>query len=176
MYDEEIILSFSDWYQTQTSILAKSFLSVNNPTGAEPVPDNALMNNTQNLQIKVQPGKTYLFRMVNIGAFANHRIWFEGHQMRVVEVDGVWTEPKDADMLYMAVAQRYSVLITMKNDTGTNFPITGAMDQVRHLFHKSSPLANIFRICLTPFPIPLTPTLLAGSFMTTRRICPVLRS
>jgi iron transport multicopper oxidase len=130
-YDEEFILSFSDWYHEQGTILTKQFLSVGDPLGAEPIPDAALMNDTQNLKINVQPGKTYLFRMVNIGAFANHHVWFEGHTMRIVEVDGVYTQPAEADMIYLAVAQRYSVLVTMRNDTGANFPIVGSMDEVR---------------------------------------------
>jgi iron transport multicopper oxidase len=88
------------------------------------------MNDTQNLQINVLPGKTYLFRLVNIGAFAAHRVWFQDHTMRIVEVDGVYTQPAEADLIYISVAQRYSVLVTTKNDTSANFPIVAAMDQV----------------------------------------------
>lgn len=105
------------------------FISFKNPTGAEPVPDSALMNDTQNLKIKVEPGKTYLIRMVNIGAFAAHYVWFEDHEMRIVEVDGVWTEAATANMIYITPAQRYSVLLTTKNDTSKNYPVVGAMDQ-----------------------------------------------
>jgi iron transport multicopper oxidase len=128
-FDEEVILSWSDWYNDSPLDLGKRFLSVANPSGAEPVPSAALMNDTQNLKIKIQPGKTYLFRMINMGAFAAQHVWFEGHTMKIVEVDGVYTEPTDADMIYMTVAQRYSVLITAKNGTGSNFPIIGSMDQ-----------------------------------------------
>src|SRR5436190_9464856 len=42
VYDEEVVLTFSDWYDTISSTLLKSFLSYTNPTGAEPVPDAAL--------------------------------------------------------------------------------------------------------------------------------------
>ena len=129
-YDDELILSFSDWYHDDMTTLIKRFLNVANPTGAEPVPNAALMNDTQNLHIPVKPGKTYLFRMVNMGAFAGQHVWFEGHKMSIVEVDGVYTEPAEADMIYIAAAQRYSVLITTRNDTNGNFPIVGSMDQV----------------------------------------------
>jgi iron transport multicopper oxidase len=110
--------------------LLSTFISVTNPTGAEPVPNAALMNDTQNLTISVQPGKTYKFRIVNMAAFAAQYLWFEGHSMKIVEVDGIYTEPADADMLYITAAQRYSVLLTTKNDTSTNFAIVGSMDQV----------------------------------------------
>ncbi|KAF1983986.1 multicopper oxidase [Aulographum hederae CBS 113979] len=128
-YDEEIVLTLSDWYHDSMPNLLSSFISVTNPTGAEPVPQAALMNDTQNLTVSVEPGKTYMFRMVNMGAFAAQYVWFEGHTMQIVEVDGIYTEPADAEMLYITAAQRYSVLVTMKNDTSANFAINGAMDQ-----------------------------------------------
>ena len=129
-YDKEIVLTFSDWYHDQMRDLIPKFISVTNPTGAEPVPNAALMNDTQNLTVSIEPGKTYMFRMINIGAFAGQYVWFEGHTMRIVEVDGIYTEPADADMIYITAAQRYSVLITMKNDTSSNFAIVGSMDTV----------------------------------------------
>ncbi|KAH8153394.1 uncharacterized protein LAJ45_02206 [Morchella importuna] len=129
LYDSEIVLTFSDWYHQQMPSLIKRFLSVANPTGAEPVPQSALINETQNLTVSVEPGKTYLFRLINIGAFAAHYVWFEGHTMQVVEVDGVYTKPMDAQMLYLTAAQRVAVLVTMGNDTSSNFPFMGSMDE-----------------------------------------------
>lgn len=49
--------------------------------------------------------------------------------MRIVEVDGVWTEEALADRLYITPAQRYSVLLTTKDSGSDNFPIVGAMDK-----------------------------------------------
>ncbi|KAI4254903.1 MAG: hypothetical protein LQ352_002831 [Teloschistes flavicans] len=128
-YDEELILTLSDWYHDQMPGLLRHFISYANPTGAEPVPDAALMNDTQNLNINVEPGKTYMFRIVNMAAFAAQYLWFEGHTMRIVEVDGIYTEAAEAEMIYITAAQRYSVLITTKNDTSANFAIVGSMDQ-----------------------------------------------
>lgn len=36
LYDEEIVLTLSDWYHSEMSELMETFLSVTNPTGAEP--------------------------------------------------------------------------------------------------------------------------------------------
>ena len=152
-YDEEIILTFSDWYHDMPSKLLDWFISYANPTGAEPVPNAALMNDTQNLTIDFKPGKTYMFRMVNMAAFAAQYVWFEGHTMRIVEVDGVYTEPADAEMIYMTAAQRYSVLITAKNDTSSNFAIQGSMDTVSQDFHLLfRRMLTSRRICLTKSP------------------------
>jgi iron transport multicopper oxidase len=135
-YDEERVISLSDWYHEQMPTLLKSFISVTNPTGAEPVPKAALMNDTQNLTVAVEPGKTYLFHLVNVGAFASQYFWIEGHTMKIVEVDGVWTNASEANMIYIASAQRYSVLVTMKNETNQNYAMVGSMDTV---FDSDSP-------------------------------------
>lgn len=113
--------------------LLNSFISYKNPTGAEPIPDSALMNDTQNLTLSVQPGKTYYFRMTNIGAFAGQYFWIEGHTMKIIEVDGVYTEPAETDMIYITAAQRYGFLVTMRNDTSANFAMVGSMDEVSTL-------------------------------------------
>ncbi len=110
--------------------LISFFISKANPTGAEPVPNSALFNDTQNLTIPVQPDTTYLFRMVNMGAFAGQYVWFEGHNITIVEVDGVYTHQAEASMIYLSAAQRYSFLLTTGNDTSANFPFVGSMDTV----------------------------------------------
>ena len=129
-YDEERVLTVSDWYHDQIPKLMKSFISVTNPTGAEPVPDAALMNDTFNATTPVESGKTYMFRIINMGAFAGQYFWIEGHTMQIVEVDGIYTQAAEAEMIYITAAQRYSVLVTMKNDTSTNYAYVGSMDQV----------------------------------------------
>lgn len=106
------------------------FINKANPTGAEPVPQAALMNDTQNLTVSVQPGKTYMFRVVNIGAFAGQYFWIEGHNLTIIEVDGVYTDPAEAELIYLGAAQRCSFLVTARNDTSANFPIVSSMDTV----------------------------------------------
>lgn len=130
-YDEERVLTLSDWYHDQMPGLIKNFIRFSNPTGAEPVPQSALLNDTQNLEVSVEPGKTYLFRIINMAAFAAQHVWFEEHTMRIVEVDGIYTEPAEANMIYVTAAQRYSVLITMKDDASANYAFVGSMDEVR---------------------------------------------
>lgn len=127
-YDEERMFTLSDWYNDEMVPLMKTFVNLKNPTGAEPVPNAALMNDTQNFTLSVEAGKTYLLRVVNLGAFAGQWFWIEGHNMTIVEVDGVYTEPAETDMIYLTTAQRYSVLVTMKNETDTNYAMVGSMD------------------------------------------------
>lgn len=128
-FDDEVVLTLSDWYHEQMVKLIPQFMSKTNPTGAEPVPNAALMNDTQDLAVHVQPGKTYLFRVVNMGAFASQYVWFEGHdELEIVELDGVYTRPKKASMLYLSAGQRCSFLLRTKDTATENFAIVGSMD------------------------------------------------
>ncbi|KAF3172319.1 hypothetical protein TWF106_004966 [Orbilia oligospora] len=128
-YDEEVVISLSDWYHDENPPLLAKFLSVGNPTGAEPVPNSALMNETQGMPFHVKPGRTYMVRLVNMAAFAAQYFWIEGHTMRIIEVDGEYTEEAEAEMIYLTAAQRVSFLLTTKNETTKNYAIVGSMDE-----------------------------------------------
>jgi iron transport multicopper oxidase len=123
-------MTLSDWYHDQMQTLIPEFMRKGNPTGAEPVPQAALMNETQDLKIAVQTGKTYFLRLANIAAFAGQFFWIEGHNMTIVEVDGAYTKPAQTNMIYLSAGQRCSVLITTKEDSSANFPIVASMDTV----------------------------------------------
>ena len=138
-YDEELVLTLSDWYHDQMSELIPQFLAKNNPTGAEPVPQAALVNETQNLTVAIHPGKTYLFRVINLGAFATQYLWFEGHSMTIVEVDGVYTKPVKANMISLSAGQRCSFLLSAKDKARENFAFVGSMDTVRYDNTPKSP-------------------------------------
>ncbi|RKL16551.1 Iron transport multicopper oxidase FET3 [Fusarium oxysporum] len=140
-YDEELIMTISDWYHDQMQTLIPEFMRKGNPTGAEPVPQAALMNETQDLRVPVQTGKTYFLRLANIGAFAGQYFWIEGHNMTIVEVDGAYTKPAQANMVYLSAGQRCSVLIATKDDASANFPIVASMDTVSWLvYDEEKPL------------------------------------
>ncbi|KAK1778467.1 Cupredoxin [Copromyces sp. CBS 386.78] len=127
-YDEELVLTVSDWYHEPMSVLQPRFMSKYNPTGAEPIPNSALMNDTQNLTIPMIPERTYSFRMANIGAFAGQYIWIEGHNMTIVEMDGVYVHPTETSMIYLSAGQRCSFLVKAKRETSRNFPMIASMD------------------------------------------------
>lgn len=141
-FDAEIPLTLSDWYHDEMPELLAGFINYKNPTGAEPVPNSALMNDTQNLTVPIKPGNTYFFRLTNVGAFAGQYFWIEGHTMKIIEVDGVYTEPAEASMIYVSAAQRYGFLLTAKNDSSANFAMVGSMDTVSLLSCRMAPLTT----------------------------------
>ncbi|KAH7105424.1 Fet3 protein [Auriculariales sp. MPI-PUGE-AT-0066] len=151
-YDDEFTVVLGDWYHDQQQVLIKQFLSIANPGGAEPVPDSSLIyfvhdsdtsylppiegttsgsNNVgfnENATLPFEAGKTYRLRVVNTSAFAMFFFWIDGHDMRIIEVDGTDVEEYPTDLLTLTVAQRYSVLVTARNDTASNWAVHANMD------------------------------------------------
>ena len=73
-YDDELVLTFSDWYHDQMPGLISKYLSpTQNPDGGEPEPYSAVFNDVQNAGLQVEPGKTYLVRIISMAAFAQVR-------------------------------------------------------------------------------------------------------
>jgi iron transport multicopper oxidase len=73
-YDDELVLTFSDWYHDQMPGLINHYLSPEqNPDGAEPEPYSAVLNDVQDARLRVEPGKTYLVRIISMAAFAEVR-------------------------------------------------------------------------------------------------------
>lgn len=127
-FDEELTLSIGEWYHKLADELIPKFLNRYNPTGAEPIPQNTLFNDTRNNTWKVQPDTTYFVRIVNVGGFVSQYLYMEDHEFEIVEVDGVYVESNTTDMLYITIAQRYGVLIHTKNDTSKNYAFMQKID------------------------------------------------
>lgn len=104
--------------------------NVKNNGGHEPLPDSALVNDATDTKIKVEPNKTYLVHIVCFGNWPGHTFVFDDHEMTVVEVDGVYTEPYNVTdkKLRVTTGQRTSVLIHTKNDTSRNYAFWDTMD------------------------------------------------
>jgi iron transport multicopper oxidase len=132
-FDDEITITLTDWYHKEMVDLLDQYQSLDNAQnnfGNEPLPDVALINDSQGPQFKVQPGKTYLVRFICIGNWPGHTFLFEDHEMTVVEVDGVWIEPYAVGdrNIRITTGQRMSVLIKTKDDASKNYAFWDTMD------------------------------------------------
>lgn len=54
--------------------------------------------------------------------------WIDGHHMRLIEVDGIDIEESPIDLISVSAGQRYSVLVTARNDTDLNWAVHANMD------------------------------------------------
>jgi len=128
-YDEEVDLSVTDYYHDEAPVIMESFMSRYNPTGAEPIPQNSLFNESRNVSWEVKPDTTYFLRIVNMGMFTSQYLYIEDHKFTVVEIDGVEVEPQETDSLYITVAQRYGVLVHTKKTIDKNYRFVNIIDK-----------------------------------------------
>jgi iron transport multicopper oxidase len=84
----------------------------------------------ENVTLPFEAGKTYRLRIINMSALSMYHFWLEGHDMRIIEADGVDMQELPVDLVSISVAQRYSVLVTARNDTSENWIIHANQDPV----------------------------------------------
>ncbi len=147
-YDEEITITLSDLYHEQMPILLNQYESLENQAngGHEPLPDSALINDSTNSTIQVEPNKTYLVHIICVGNWPGHTWLFDEHEMTVVEVDGIFTDPYPAEdkKLRIATGQRMSVLMKTKNDTSRNYAMWNTMDINMMFIYEDRPIPEGF--------------------------------
>jgi FtsP/CotA-like multicopper oxidase with cupredoxin domain len=134
-YDEEWVVYLGDYYHDSADDLLKRYLAPN-VDNQEPIPDSGLLQGSNEFDctkltekqrmrnncsraahsiFPVSPGSTNRFRIINGGAFSEFDFSIDNHKMVVIEADGVNTEALGVDVLRIANAQRYSVLVNMTN-------------------------------------------------------------
>lgn len=129
-FDKQLYWSVSDWYHLSSKELVKKQLTRYNPTGGEPIPQNALFNDGRNVTIDIDYDTTYLIRIANIGIMVSHFISFPGYEFEIIEVDGVYTKPIKTKMAYLTIGQRISILLktNSKTDTKENILFLSSLD------------------------------------------------
>ena len=121
-----------------------SYLPPISGTSSSPVTSGVGFN--ENATLPFVPGRTYRLRIINMAAFVAYYFWIDGHEMRIIEADGVSPTCNDhcgthqhhslqtdvqeypTDMLSISVAQRYSILVQARNDSSSNWMIHANMD------------------------------------------------
>ena len=109
--------------------LLELYLNPANSEGVEPAPNSTLLNDAQNIQFAITPGKTYRLRIINVSNMGSNYIQFQGHNVTVIAVDGVNVEPVTTSTLYINTAQRMDVLLTAKPTVTQNYYFVSSVDQ-----------------------------------------------
>ncbi|KAG8738525.1 laccase [Ceratobasidium sp. 414] len=123
--DENTIVMLEDWYvpwyHTPAPVLEKQMFSTSNTALLSPVPDSALINGkgryvngpaTPRSRINVTPGKRYRLRVINASAIGSYTFSIEGHNMTIIEADGIAHQPLTVASFQIYAGQRYSVIVT----------------------------------------------------------------
>eukprot|EP01025_Chloroclados_australasicus_P028233 TRINITY_DN279_c0_g1_i1.p1 TRINITY_DN279_c0_g1~~TRINITY_DN279_c0_g1_i1.p1 ORF type:complete len:599 (+),score=58.06 TRINITY_DN279_c0_g1_i1:26-1798(+) len=147
-YDEDFTLFFQDWYHEDATL---QLLGLDQPVqGTYPHPpyftwvgdpatylingkgywnatgeDVSETNFNQSMAafetFTVEPGKTYMLRIIGATSLSYSNVWIEGHNMTVVRADGQLLEPFEVDSIDVNTGDRYDVIIQANQPSGHYF-------------------------------------------------------
>ena len=92
--------------------MIEEYMSPSNTNADFASPDSFLFDDTDKpFNLKIAKGKRYLLRIVNTAAVACARFHIDGYTLSVVEVDGVQSQPRDAETIIICAGQSYGVIV-----------------------------------------------------------------
>ncbi|KZP20931.1 multicopper oxidase [Athelia psychrophila] len=118
--DDTTVIVLSDWYHTvapQAGIIPRPNATLIN--GAGRYTGGPAMPLTS---IAVESGKRYRFRLISTSCDPDYIFSIDGHNMTIIEADGLETEPLVVDQLQIFAGQRYSFILEA-NQTVDNYRI-----------------------------------------------------
>ncbi|KAF5183133.1 monocopper oxidase-like protein SKU5, partial [Thalictrum thalictroides] len=129
--DGDITIFISDWYIKSHKDLRKE-LEDGSDLG---VPDGVLFNGLGPYRydvsvvpegiafetINVEPGRTYRFRVHNVGISTSLNFRIQNHNLLLVETEGSYTVQQNYTNMDIHVGQSYSFLITMDQNASTDY-------------------------------------------------------
>ncbi|KAK9678533.1 hypothetical protein RND81_11G217700 [Saponaria officinalis] len=134
--DDDITLMIGDWYTRDHKALRADL-----DTGIDlGIPDGVLINGKGPYQynttlvpdgiefhtVKVDPGKTYRFRVHNIGISTSLNFRIQNHNLLLAETEGYYTSQTNFSTFDIHVGQSYSFLVTMDQNAGTDYYIVAS--------------------------------------------------
>ncbi|KAK4104209.1 multicopper oxidase like protein [Parathielavia hyrcaniae] len=137
LYDEEHIMSITDWYHNDSITLVRGMLTPSNTVFRPPFPDTILVNDGQGFEINVTKGKTYRFRIINYAAIAAAMVNFGNLTMGVITSDASYVKNEAVSQLRIAPAQRHDILVTVGDQDAGNYPVLVGLDMNRDWTNSS---------------------------------------
>ncbi|XP_021285539.1 monocopper oxidase-like protein SKS1 [Herrania umbratica] len=134
--DGDAVVMIGDWY-TRNHTALRTTLDSGEDLG---MPDGVLINgrgpyryNTTLVAdgieyetINVDPGKTYRFRVHNVGISTSLNFRIQGHNLLLVETEGYYTTQQNFSSFDIHVGQSYSFLVTMDQNATTDYYIVAS--------------------------------------------------
>ncbi|KAJ4812500.1 SKU5 similar 17 [Rhynchospora pubera] len=115
--DGDFTLLVGDWYKAGH----KALRQILDSGSSLPPPDGLLINGAQSTGFNGDQGKTYLFRISNIGLETSINFRIQGHSLKLVEVEGAHTIQNSYDSLDVHVGQSMAVLVTLNQPSKDYF-------------------------------------------------------
>ncbi|KIM71371.1 laccase [Piloderma croceum F 1598] len=114
--DESTVITLADWYHIPSPLVTPPFISNSaliNGLGRYPQGPSSPLS-----VVHVKPGKRYRFRLVAMSCDSYFTFSIDGHNMTIIEADGVNTQPLLVDSIRIFAGQRYSFVLDTTNKTG----------------------------------------------------------
>ncbi|XP_062188701.1 L-ascorbate oxidase homolog [Phragmites australis] len=145
-----------DWYKADHTDLRYTLDSGK----ALGFPDGLLINGRSwnGYTFTVQPGKTYRFRITNVGLATSLNIRFQGHTMKLVEVEGSHSMQTTYSSLDVHLGQSYSVLLTA-DQPGFDYAIVVSTRFTSKIISTTAVLHYTNSAGEAPGPLPGGPTI-----------------
>ncbi|XP_021912089.1 laccase-17-like [Carica papaya] len=118
---KEVPMIFGEWFNQDTeAIINQALQTGGGPNVSDAYTINGLPGPLYNcsakdtFKLKVNPGKTYLLRLIN--AALNDELFFSiaNHTLKVVEVDAVYVKPFETETILISPGQTTNVLLNTK--------------------------------------------------------------
>ncbi|EJF57979.1 laccase [Dichomitus squalens LYAD-421 SS1] len=117
--DASTVITIADWYHVAARLGPRfpfgSDATLINGLGRSPSTPTADL-----AVIPVSHGKRYRFRLVSLSCDPNYVFSIDNHDLSVIEVDGIETDPVTVNAIQIFAAQRYSFILTA-NQTVDNY-------------------------------------------------------
>lgn len=107
--DGDFTLLIGDWHKPNFKTLER----VLDAGKALPFPDGLLINGQTRSSFTGDQGKTYKFRVSNVGLSTSFNFRIQGHKLKVVEVEGSHVLQNLYDSIDVHVGQSLSILVTL---------------------------------------------------------------
>ncbi|PIA56107.1 hypothetical protein AQUCO_00700456v1 [Aquilegia coerulea] len=103
-------LLIGDWYKTNHKVLQQTLDSGTTIS----FPHGILINGSPRSSSFIgDPGKTYMFRISNVGLSTSFNFRIQGHRLKLVEIEGTHTLQETFESLDVHVGQSMAVLVTL---------------------------------------------------------------
>ncbi|KAH0836891.1 laccase [Lanmaoa asiatica] len=116
--DETTVITLADWYHITSPVLNYIIGVIANSTLINGLGRYTGGPESELAVVNVEYGKRYRFRLVAMTCNPNFSFSIDGHNLTVIEADGILTEPLLVDSLQLFAGQRYSVIMNATQPVG----------------------------------------------------------
>ncbi|KAL6273796.1 hypothetical protein ACE6H2_024488 [Prunus campanulata] len=151
--DGDFTVLVGDWYNTSHKELQQTLDSGK----SLPFPAGVLINGQTSNTFSGDQGKTYMFRISNVGLSTSLNFRIQGHSLKLVEVEGSHTIQNIYDSLDVHVGQSVAVLVTL-NQPPKDYYIVASTRFTKQVLTATSALHYTNSHTPVSGPVPAGPT------------------